>query len=281
MRLRNKKQKSEALPVQARDQESEASSSLVINHWLFLSDEMVLYILRLLPKKDLGRVSLLNKKFRDLSRDDSLWTELTLDYQDIKQSAESCRKLVERCKKLTSLKITNKSRNPRPLNIMSVVIRAKKSLKVLEIDTLIRSWTDVALEKLGQMKRLQNITATFTDSNYRKGWQQLAKLDQLEVLRVRMRKGMGNSTLYYFVKNDLKQFKTLKEVDLEIGDPSLVAALTSNNPDLVRLRFQCWIGTDPNGCLILKDLGTLRLYQLRSEYPGIDIERTDYHAWVY
>ena len=50
-----------------------------INHWPRLSNELVLIIFSHLPLKDLVSVSLINKKFRDLSRDDSLWTELTLD----------------------------------------------------------------------------------------------------------------------------------------------------------------------------------------------------------
>ncbi len=113
MRLRNKKQKSEALrlPKPPTDQELEASSHPVLNHWLFLSDEMVLYILRLLPHKDLVTVSLVNRQFRDLSRDASLMA--TLAYEDIKQDVESCRKLVERCNKLPRLKITSETSNPK------------------------------------------------------------------------------------------------------------------------------------------------------------------------
>ena len=111
------------------------------NHWPRFSDEMALYILSHLPQKDLVSVSLISRKFRDLSRDDSLWTKLTLDYEDIKQKAESCRKLVERCKKLASLKILNESVNWNRLNIMTVVIRAKESLKSLEVDFSMRDWT--------------------------------------------------------------------------------------------------------------------------------------------
>ena len=102
-----------------------------INHWPRLSDEIALLILRLLPQKDLVSVSLVNRKFRDLSKDPSLWTQLTLDFENIKQNAESCRKLVDRCKKLASIKITNKSQNCCKLNIMTVVIRAKESLQSL------------------------------------------------------------------------------------------------------------------------------------------------------
>ena len=55
-----------------------------INHWPRLSDEMVLLILSHLPRKVLVRASEVNKRFRDLSQDDSLWPhELTLDYDDI------------------------------------------------------------------------------------------------------------------------------------------------------------------------------------------------------
>ena len=118
------KQMTGAPPVAA-----DPSTPTYINHWPTLSDEIVLMILRHLPLKELVKVSLINKKFRDFSRDDSLWTELTLDYEDIKQNAESCRKLVERCKKLASLKISNESKNWKPLNIMTVVIRAKETLK--------------------------------------------------------------------------------------------------------------------------------------------------------
>ena len=72
------------------------NSVTVINPWPRLSDEMVLLILRHLPRKDLVKVSLINKRFRDLSRDDSLWTELTLDYDEIKLKTDS-RQLQEAC----------------------------------------------------------------------------------------------------------------------------------------------------------------------------------------
>ena len=80
---------------------SDADQGSGINHWLSLSDEMALYILRHLPHKSLMTISLVNKKFRDLSRDDSLWTEFTIDYEDIKHNEESCGELVHRCKELT------------------------------------------------------------------------------------------------------------------------------------------------------------------------------------
>ena len=86
---------------------SEGASSDV-DPWTQLSDEVVLDILRLLTKKDLVTSSLISRRFRNLRRDESLWTGLTLDLENIKRNAESCRKLVDRCKKLSSLEITDK-----------------------------------------------------------------------------------------------------------------------------------------------------------------------------
>ena len=141
-----------------------------INHWLRLSDEMALYILRHLPQTSLKTVSLVNKKLRDLSRDDSLWTELTLDYQDIKHNEESCLNLVQKCKKLVSLKISNKSYNWNPINIMTVVTRAKETLKRLEVHPVIREWTPAAMEKLGGLENLTSLTLTYLDNTYYTSW---------------------------------------------------------------------------------------------------------------
>ena len=163
-----------------------------VNHWPRLSDEMVLFILSHLPRKDLVKVSKVSKKFRDLSRDDSLWTELTLDCEDIKRKADSCRKLVERCKKLASLKISNKFHiSTATGNIMTVVIRAKESLKSLEVHWFLDTWTPTAMAKLGQMKNLTSLTMTFssdalTVKRYAgpKMLEDLAKLEKLEVLNL-------------------------------------------------------------------------------------------------
>ena len=53
--------------------------------------------------------------------------------------------LVDRCKKLASLNITNNSRNPGKLNIMTVVNRAIESLKRLEVDHSMAERTPTAM----------------------------------------------------------------------------------------------------------------------------------------
>ena len=279
--MRTRKQKTEALIKPSTDQEPGASSIPVINHWLLLPDEMILYILRLLPAKDLANVPLINKKFRDLS---SLWTELTLAYEDIQTSEDSCRKLIERCKKLARLRITSATSNSKKsvYTMMSPVIRAKKSLRTLTIDSSIRVWTDDAAERLGQLKNLRSITMTINLGYYKRGMGQLAKLDQLEELCVRIGKKEERFTNACpgDLKNELQQFKKLKKVDIGFADENLVATLTSNNPDLEALRFQYWKEKATSFYLNHVTLyecrffNNLPLHKLRSEYPGIVIERS-------
>ena len=53
-------------------QDSDQVEGPGIDHWPLLSDEVVLTILRYLPQKVLGTLSMVSKRMRDLSRDDSL-----------------------------------------------------------------------------------------------------------------------------------------------------------------------------------------------------------------
>ena len=236
----NKKFKS-----QASSSVSDQDTSTVpdIDHWPRLSNEEILSILRLLPQEDLVTISMINKRFRDLSRDASLWKVLTLDYGQIRYRADSCRKLVERCEKLETLKITNKSRDSRPLNIMSVVIRAKDSLRSLEVVQYysLDKWTDAAMTKLGQMKRLKKISCAFNTRYSRnpQGLSKLAHLDQLEVLKINLRMD-GDEQTYTVMKNVFQQLKQLKIVELESANDEMVVALARNNPGLKELKvYDC------------------------------------------
>ena len=66
--------------------------------------------------------------------------------------------MVDRCKKLTSLKISNKTDRRDNINIMTVVIRAKDSLKNLEVDHSMVNWTSAGMAKLGRLQNLQSLT---------------------------------------------------------------------------------------------------------------------------
>ena len=87
MNLRNKIKKTDAL------QEPETSSNPVINYWARLSDEVVVSILRFLPQKDLVNVSLINMKFRDVSRDSSLCMDKA--YPGLQRHQAECKQLSE------------------------------------------------------------------------------------------------------------------------------------------------------------------------------------------
>ena len=261
-----------------------------INHWLRLSDEMALYILCHLPQKSLKTVSLVNKKFRDLSRDDSLWTELTLDYEDIKNKTESCRKLVERCKKLASLKISNQSYNEKTLNIMTVVIRAKESLKSLEVDSSMTTWSPAAMTKLGQLQNLTSLTMDFSpEARYEgaKKLEELAKLDKLEVLNL----GISHNFLGHLddwiqsrtnsltsMKSVFQTLKKLKNVKISLPhsdfDESLVSTLATNNPDLTGLRFMNYPSLSEETVDLLAD-SCLGLQELTIRFSHSDSKAVD------
>ena len=210
--------------------------------------------------------SLISRRFRNLRRDESLWTGLTLDLENIKRDAESCRKLVDRCKKLSSLEITDKrkqsglQRHPDSKDIMTVVSRAKKTLKSLKIDDSIQEWTPSAMAKLGRLENLQSLTLTFStepkEVNSHAGanmLKQLANHNQLEELKLSITITITTEYYYNFgypqrsksrpvLKRVFQQLDKLKKVEmrLPLGDYSnrLVVVIAENNPELQVLRFE-------------------------------------------
>jgi len=267
------------------------------NPWLCLSDEMALYVLRHLPQKSLVTVSLVNKKFRDLSRDDSLWTELTLDYKDIKHSADSCRKLVERCKKLASLKISNKSCGWNTLDIMTVVILAKESLKSLEVDTRMDMdiWTTAANTKLGRLTNLTSLTLAINMyAKNRQNWgEDLANLQKLEVLDLQMTGYRDSLSVMKTLKSVFGKLKKLKKVKIDfdsidlfelddnhfedrvVDESCFVGALATNNPDLTVLCLMNYPSLSDETLVLLAN-SSLGLEEFKyCGYLGVNVAVTD------
>ena len=244
MSRRTKKSKSEneSLTAGLTGGPDAATGKQNVNCWPILSDEVVLIILRLLPQKDLVTISMLDRRFRHLSQDPSLWKQLILDVKNIKQNAESCRKLVDKCKKLDSLNITNNSGNSSKLNIMTVVIRAKENLKSLTVDHSMAEWTPAAMAKLGSMKNLTRLSLSLnSDSKATNSYagaemlEELKNLDKLEVLKLTLRNyHSGYVDSFEALERVFQQLKKLKEVKLDPAcyGENLVIALTENNPDL-------------------------------------------------
>ena len=255
-----------------------------INHWPRLSNEIALLILRLLPQKDLVSVSLVNRKFRDLSKDPSLWTQLTLDFENIKQNAESCRKLVDRCKKLASIKITNKSQNCSKLNIMTVVIRAKESLQSLEVNHSMQDWTPAAMKKVGSLKNLTRLSLTFNpdpkSANSYMGANmlgELANLDQLEELKLVITNyGSGYGESFLMLETVFQQLKKLKKVDLfpAFYDESLVVALAENNPELKLIQGMLFSSlSDETIEVLVNSCPSLEEFRIRSNHSESNLNK--------
>ena len=245
----------EALTAGPTGDPDPATGKPSVNCWPLLSDEAVLIIFRLLPQKDLVTVSLVDRRFSQISKDPSLWTQLTLDVKNILQNAESCRELVDRCKKLDCLEITKKYgnfSNHIDTSIINMVMRAVESLKSLKVDHSLAEWTPVAMAKLGSMKNLTRLSLSFafaSDSNSVRPilagaemLEELKNLDQLEVLTLVLKdynlsgksydESYGES--YEVLERVFQQLKKLKEVKLYpcVYGESLVIALAENNPDL-------------------------------------------------
>ena len=83
-----------------------------------------------------------------------------MDFKDIKQSENSCQKLIDRYKNMTSLEISNNAHKLKSLNLMSVlvIIRAKRSLKSLKVDSSIRRWSNAAFKILGQIQESSKVS---------------------------------------------------------------------------------------------------------------------------
>ena len=243
----------EALTAGPTGDPDPATGKRSVNCWPLLSDEAVLIIFRLLPQKDLVTVSLVDRRFSQISKDPSLWTQLTLDVKNILLNAESCRELVDRCKKLDCLEITKKYgnfSNHIDTSIINMVMRAEESLKSLKVDHSLAEWTPVAIAKLGSMKNLtrDSLSFAFNSNSVRpilagaEMLEELKNLDQLEVLTLVLKdynlsgksydESYGES--YEVLERVFQQLKKLKEVKLDPAcyGESLVIALAENNPDL-------------------------------------------------
>ena len=157
---------------------------------------------------------------------------------------------------------------------MSVVIRAKKTLKSLELDSSIREWTQGALAELDQMKELRNLAMTFDinypfeENIYELG--NLAKLEHLEVLCF----GIENKVSHHFSslsrklwENMFKHLKKLKALEIQIANESMVASIVGQNPDLKVIRILHW--QNFNYVISFR-----KILELQNDYPEIDIGRS-------
>ena len=203
---------------------------------LTLPRELQLHIIGLLPVREKLRLSETCHGLKELVRDPSLWKKLVLDYDTIKNNTEACRKHVARCSKLKELYINFNSpcNGPgavRSDKIMSVVMKAKRTLSTLSIDRI--SLSNSSFKQVSQITQLTKL-AIHVGKMKTGGFSDLANLSKLESIRIR---GFCSDVAL----NDLVDFfsilNQLEEVEFNMFylKDDVIKSLVENNPKLHHL----------------------------------------------
>ena len=211
---------------------------------LTLPRELQLHILGLLSVSELMQLSQTCRRLKDLARDPSLWRKLTLTYNMIKNNTVACRDHVSRCSNLQELFITVKERSIRSDKIMSVVMRAKDSLRSFDISHnypgLARDpgLSNSSVKKFAKITQLRKLS--LSGVNIRPdGMTELGKLTELTTLKV-MGLGIYDFEEWYpDIVNLFGDLKKLEQVKISIGpgpfSDKIVESLVTNNPSLSHL----------------------------------------------
>ena len=121
--------------------------------------EIQLLIFGQLRVLDLVRLSETCHRLKDAARDPSLWKQLTLTYERIKNKNEACRNHVSRCSSLREIVITiNGEKNLiRSDNIRAVVMKAKNTLTSIDLSPGFPNLSNAFFEKIGKMTQLTHL----------------------------------------------------------------------------------------------------------------------------
>ena len=127
------------------------------NNWCNLPSEIWLTILHHLTPGDLCSVSLTCHTLMSLSRDPGLWSQVTIDWQSIKNKTQSVESLLTRTSRLTQLTITNRTFEQvnSPL-IMTSIKRARESVRELVLSPEI-ALGNTALARVSSLTQLTSL----------------------------------------------------------------------------------------------------------------------------
>ena len=212
---------------------------------LTIPRELQVHIFGLLPVPDRLRVSETCHLLKDAARDPALWKKLTLCYHVIKNNMEVCRDQVARCStppcRLRELFVIfphHPQGRIRSDKIMSVVMKAKGTLKTLSVDNLRLSNSSFnQISKMTQLTRL-DINAVNMKSD---GIAELANLSELQSLKMtNLIRVYGSCTL----KNLVDFFSSLKKLEIvdldgygQLND-EVIESLVVNNLNLNYLNIR-------------------------------------------
>jgi len=218
--------------------------------------EIQLFIIRHLEVRDLLKVSQTCHSLKEAACDPSLWTKLTLTNEKIKTKTEACRNHVSRCSKLRELFIVGQEENIRSDKIISVVMKAKATLKLLSIKlTSHAGLSNSSFEKIGaSMSQLTHLEV----NGGKLGRGGIAGLSHLKELKSLKLPGLlcGDNFVHDGLTSPMaslvdlfSKLKNLEEVELQscahFPSDEVVESLINNNPNLHHLDFSTDCPVEP------------------------------------
>jgi len=199
--------------------------------------EIQLLICGQLTVVDLVRLSETCHRLKDVARDPSLWRQVTLTYQKIKNNTEACRNHVSRCSSLKEISITGEEKSIRSDKIMTVVMKAKNTLTSINLSPSFAGLSNSSFEKIGEMTQLTHLAVGGGKLEPR-GISALTSLTELKTLKVPKIACESNSFIPALV--DLfSKLKKLEQVEMFkircLLSDEVVKSLVDNNPNLHHL----------------------------------------------
>eukprot|EP00092_Neocalanus_flemingeri_P036684 GFUD01039939.1.p1 GENE.GFUD01039939.1~~GFUD01039939.1.p1 ORF type:complete len:363 (-),score=105.40 GFUD01039939.1:18-1106(-) len=245
------------------------------SHHQTVPDEVWISILSFLPPFSLCSMSKTSHRFNCLSRDPTLWTNLTIDWQSIKNHTTSVEGIINRSTRIKSMTVRN--RTFEQVNSPQIVMIVKKANSTLTSLTFSPDWDSAeigtmeitlgnnAIAKLGTMTNLTSLELA-GDWIKTAGIKAISNLVKLEKLKM---PGAEQVTPNY-MKDLFSQLTNLKLVDISDckkgASDMVVTALAQNNPHLEYLDLDgCELVTGESLMVVAKKCPNLNHLSLDSD----------------
>ena len=240
------------------------------SHHQAIPDEIWISILSYLPPFSLTTMSKTSRRFHQLARDPTLWTNLDIDWQSIKNRTSSVEGIISRATKIKSM--TVKNRTFEQVNSPQIVMIAKKAsstLKSLTFSPEIALGNN-AVAKLGSMTNLTRLELA-GDWIKNTGLKEIGNLIKLETLKMPGAEQVTPKDL----KDLFSQLTNLKLVDISDckkgATDMAVTALAQNNPNLEYLALdECELVTGKSMKVVAEKCPNLKHLSLDGCYQVND-----------
>jgi len=201
------------------------------SHHQTIPDEIWISILSYLPPFSLCSMSKTSHRYNQLARDPTLWTNLTIDWQSIKNCTISVEGIINRSTKIKSMTVRNRTfEQVNSPQIVMIVKKTKETLTSLTFSPEIALGNN-AVAKLGTMTNLTSLELA-GDWIKTTGVKEIGNLKKLERLKMPGAEQVTPKDL----KDLFCQLTNLKLVDISDckkgASDMAVAALAQNNPQL-------------------------------------------------